>query len=152
MHTRHDVSRRASGRAGFTLIELLIVVAVVGILGAIAFPSYTQYVIRGKRAEGRTALMDAAALQERFYSDCNRYGSLGNSTRDCGAGEAVIGTTSENGKYNLTVNPASPTTTYTLKAAPTFADTECGTLTLTNAGTKGMEGGSTTDVKTCWGK
>ena len=152
MRTPNDNPRSATGRRGFTLIELMIVVAVIGILGAIAFPAYSQYVIRGKRAEGRAALMDAAALQERFFSDCNRYGSLGNGAKDCAAGETTVGTNSETGKYTLSIAPTSPTSTYTLKAAPTFADTECGTLTLTNAGTKGMESATSTDVRACWGK
>lgn len=150
MRTLHDVSRPR--RAGFTLIELMIVVAVIGILGAIAFPAYSQYVIRGKRAEGRAALMDAAALQERFYSDCNRFGTLGNGAKSCADGETTIGTTSETGKYNLYISPSSPTSTFTLEARPTFADTECGTLTLTNAGSKGMKDATSSDTRTCWGK
>jgi len=141
-----------AGRAGFTLIELMIVVAVIGILGAIAFPAYSQYVIRGKRAEGRAALMDAAALQERFYSDCNRFGTLGNGAKNCADGETTIGTTSETGKYNLYISPSEPTSTFTLEARPTFADVECGTLTLTNAGSKGMKDGTSSDTRTCWGK
>ena len=50
---------------GFTLIELMITVAIVGILGAIAYPSYTEYVRRGHRAEARAGLLQAQMWLER---------------------------------------------------------------------------------------
>src|SRR5688572_32857393 len=52
---------------GFTLMELMIAVVVVGVLTAIALPSYQEHVRRAKRAEGKTALLKAAQLQERIY-------------------------------------------------------------------------------------
>src|SRR5437868_7019148 len=52
---------------GFTLLELMIAVVVIGLLSAIAFPSYQEQVRRGKRAEGKSALLKAAQLQERIY-------------------------------------------------------------------------------------
>ena len=74
---------------GFTLIELMIVVAIVSILAAVAFPSYQQHVLRGNRAEGRTALLDAAARLERYYSDNNKFVALAT---------ANINTATETGK------------------------------------------------------
>lgn len=57
-----------SGRQnGFTLIELMIAVAVIGILAAIAYPSYTQYVIRGHRAAAQSEMMDIANRQQQFF-------------------------------------------------------------------------------------
>lgn len=58
---------------GFTLIELMIVVAVVGILAAIAYPSYTESVLKGKRAQGRTALAELLQQQERYATQRNCY-------------------------------------------------------------------------------
>jgi len=58
---------------GFTLMELMIVVVIVGILAVIAYPSYQQYMARAKRTEAKSALMQIAALQERFYLTNNIY-------------------------------------------------------------------------------
>jgi type IV pilus assembly protein PilE len=128
---------------GFTLIEVMVVVAIVGILAAIAYPSYTAYVTRGKRVEGRNALLDAAARQERYYSDNNQYGAL-----------ATVGVSSasENGHYQVSIALGSGNQSFTLSAAPeTFVDDVCGTLTLTNTGVKGISGG-TGSVGDCWGR
>jgi type IV pilus assembly protein PilE len=61
---------------GFTLIELMIVVVVISILVAVAYPSYQDYVRKGKRAEGKGALLKAAQVLERWYSDNNSYGNI----------------------------------------------------------------------------
>jgi type IV pilus assembly protein PilE len=60
-------------RNGFTLVELLVVVAVIGILAAISYPSYTSYVIRGKLAEGTSALSDGRVKIEQFFQDNRTY-------------------------------------------------------------------------------
>lgn len=134
--------------AGFTLVELMIVVTIIAIIGAIALPSYTQYVDRAKRSEARAALMDAAARLERFYSDNNRFSKNGNFPP-----AARILTTSENGHYELTMASTRPNyQDFTLTATPkTFSDTDCGNLTLTH---KGERGASATgaDIKDCWGR
>ena len=125
--------------AGFTLMELMIVVAIVGIIAAVGYPSYTQYVIRGKRSEGRSALLDTAARMERYYSDNNQYATLAT---------VGIGATSENGHYNITQQSlTNGNQNYVLRAAPTFTDTECGYLEITHAGAKTSESGTT-----CWSK
>ena len=130
-----------NGITGFTLLELMIVVAIVAVLAAIAIPSYSKYVMRGKRAEGRAALMDNAAILERFYSDNNRYATAANTLPPAAT------TTTESGYYNITVTVATPFQTYVLTAAPTFTDADCGSLTLTEKGVKGSGGGNE-----CWSK
>jgi type IV pilus assembly protein PilE len=81
---------------GFTLVELLIAVAIVGFLSAIAYPNYRQYILRAHRAEGLTALEEAAIRQERYYSNNSTYTTS----------MALLGfasSTTQNGYYNISI-------------------------------------------------
>lgn len=132
--------------SGFTLIELMIVVTVIAIISAIAYPSYTQYVVRGKRSEGRTALLDSAAKLERYYSDNSAYSNADNDFPPL----TNFSTSSETGKYNLTIATAGTRQTFVLTATPTFVDPDCANFTYTQAGTRNVTG--TASVATCWGR
>lgn len=124
---------------GFTLMELMITVAIVGILAGIAYPSYTEFVLRSNRSEAQGELMLFANLQEQVFVDRRAY--AGNMT-GLGKGTATIKTESEN--YIISVQ-ASTATTFTLQAVAQnmqTQDTGCTTLTVDHLGAK--------NPQTCW--
>lgn len=135
--------------AGFSLIELMIAVAIVGILAAIAYPSYRNYVLKAGRADGQGMLMDAMARQERFYTENNTYTtsltSLGYS--------ADTNVASPEGNYQLSAAACGAGITSCVKLTATPAggqaeDTECANLTLDSTGAKGISGTGT--AAACW--
>lgn len=134
---------------GFTLIELMIVVGILGVLAAIAYPNYSEYVQRSNRSEGQALLNDAAASQERFFAQNNRYVTTAADIAKLGL-RGTSGTTvkSDNGKYTLTVGTSANDGGYTLTATQNFGDGACGNLTLNARGVKGRSG--TKGVDACW--
>jgi len=133
---------KSNKHKGFTLIELMIVVAIMAILAAIGYPSYENYVLRSKRAEGRAALLDGAARQERYYSDNMQYGTRA---------QADLMDPSETGKYDIDVVLGAGNQTFTLQAKPlTFDDPDCGWLTINQAGVKGATGPK--GAAECWNR
>jgi type IV pilus assembly protein PilE len=89
--------------SGFSLIELMITVVIIGIITAIAYPSYTGYIKQTRRSDAQIALTQAAAAQERFYSDCNTYATTPTGTRDCATGILGISALSPNSDYAITL-------------------------------------------------
>lgn len=136
--------------SGFTLIELMIVVAILGILTAIAYPSYVEHVKESRRSEARSNLLELAQFMERYYAANGRY------VKTAGGSDAPALPFSRSPKdggsefYKLSVSDAG-NNKYQLNAKPAGAmdGDRCGTLTLNHQGIKGSTAGDKDD---CWGR
>lgn len=150
MMERHLKQRiQKSSQAGFTLIEVMIVVAILGILSAIAFPSYQEHVRKARRVDAQTALMELSQFMERYYTSNGRYLSTQNKAPTLPFTESPKDSTSKS--YRLGFADDSPTASgYVLEAVPQGAmlNDTCGTLTLSNTGAKGQGQGES--LATCW--
>lgn len=134
---------------GFTLIEVMIVVAIIGILSAIALPSYNEYIRRGHRTEARASLLQMAQWMERAATANGVYPT---ATDNATAVAAALSSLQKD-RYTLTM--ASTTSTFTVTAAPKGAQVgdKCGNYTLTQAGVRGAKDATTGAIVTeCWGK
>lgn len=132
---------------GFTLVELMIAVAIVGILAAIALPSYQAYVIRSNRAAAAACLNEFAQFMERNYTQNMRYNPAGFALPQLQCADQL------SARYQFSsIDAALGQRTYTLQAVPTtLQQDDCGTLTLNQAGRKGANGGfDAAVVRQCW--
>ncbi|MFY8042255.1 MAG: type IV pilin protein [Rhodoferax sp.] len=136
-------------QSGFTLIELLITVAVVGILAAIALPSYQEYIARSQRTQAKAVLLEAAQWMERHYSENYRYDQNTAGTAIAGIFPANLNRSPREGNSAYTIGPsAAAARTYTLTATPVaggpMASDRCGSFNITNTGVRSNTGFSTT--------
>jgi len=155
---RHPANRRPLPPApGFTLIEMMVVLVIVSILAAVAYPAYTDAVRKAKRTEGRAALMQLMQQEERYYSQHNSYIGFSAASTDpdekqfkwysgdspassayqieaaaCGSGDTLQDC------VRLAAQPG------TSRVDAGFQDAECGKLTLQSNGVKGADGDN------CW--
>ena len=114
-------------KSGFTLVELLIAVAIVGILAAVAYPSYMDYVLVSKRSEAQATLMDIANRQEMYYLDHHQYAVDLKTELGLSANPLIT----DNGYYSISSSSALATAGFTLTATAIneqAADTDCATL------------------------
>jgi type IV pilus assembly protein PilE len=150
--SRRDYNRQASG---FTLIELMIVLVIVSILTAIAYPSYQRYIVKSNRQAARSMIYAIADRQEQFFLDNKAYAAdlstLGyaDDTIYVGRDGQLSGEDADDLIYSLQIVDAADTS-YTVMAEPEGVqadrDTDCGNLSLTSSGQRDQSG----DGENCW--
>lgn len=135
---------------GFTLIEMMITVAIVGILAAVAYPSYTSYIARANRSAVQSFMYKVSNKQEQYMLDRRSYATTLAALNMSLPADVV-------GKYTIeepiTVDMAATPPTYLIKATPVGAqatnDAKCAVLTLNSQGAK-TKSGSAASVSNCW--
>ena len=154
-----------SRQGGYTLIEILIVVAILGLLAAIAIPSYQNSILASNRSVAQAALLDLANRQEQFYLDNRTYttdltnlgypagmvfSNGGNSAMAFNDNHTLVASTSNERLYFVQIAAANARA-FAVSAVPQLEqadDTECGSLSLTSTGVKGETGSAS--VSDCW--
>lgn len=138
-----DMSSKRAGavrQAGVTLIELMVVLVIIGIISAIAYPSYTRHVLKSNRSNAQAMLMETAQFMERYYT-------VNNSYANAAVVSAVVpkGATGTGVKYNVSFSVTPTATAYTVQAVAANGQTgdTCGTLTLAHTGAQ-------TPASGCW--
>jgi type IV pilus assembly protein PilE len=126
---------------GFTLIELMIAVAIIGILAAIALPSYNSYLRKGARADAQSHMMDLAQREGQYLLDNRAYAASVSALN-------MTTPSSVSSKYTVSINaPSATPPAFTITATPIGDQVSeaCGTLTLSNTGAKTASGSGS-----CW--
>jgi type IV pilus assembly protein PilE len=150
-------------RTGFSLLELMIVIFIIGILSAVAVPSYQSYIARGHRTDAKAILMEASSWVERQFlaNNCyNKDSPINCASQDAGNTLALPSALSRVPKtgativYNVSFS-SQLQDSFTLQAVPAAGgpmnSDSCGTLTLSNTGNKTANGSSTAaTIDSCW--
>lgn len=141
-----------ASQGGFTLIEMMIVVAIVGILSAVAIPSYQEYIRRGARSEAKAGLLQAAQWMERAATVSGVYPTAANTGNANFFPPGLASVPSD--RYTIRLSTSTPTA-YTLIAERKSAQTgdKCGSFTLTQNGVRdNTDMASGTTSADCWNR
>ena len=134
---------------GFTLVELIIVVAIIGVVGAIAMPSYSKYMLKAHRADdGKVHLAKIIDREERFYLQNNKYTS--NFSALTGLN---ISSTSPDGFYEFEITLSNNDQAFSVEATAIGTQTrdiDCATMTINSVGQKSATAGTGGDPTKCW--
>ena len=136
---------------GFSLIELVVAMAIFSILAVIAVPSYTGYVDKSRRSDGKAALMELQLKMEKQRGSCATYASAIDVADNCATGKIKVPATSVDGHYNISIVSASSTgNSFKILADPTGVQTRdsgCDPLSITvnNVNPKGLR-----EPANCW--
>jgi len=154
-HKDRSMTVHMARQIGFSLIELMIVVAVIGVLAAVAYPSYQQYITRTWRAAASACLTEMAQGMERRFTVNMSYAGLvdndGSGTDDLLETGCTTADDMES-RYQFSFKTGPTSASFALQALPQGvqqSDTACQGLTLDSFGRRAVTG-TTTDAESCW--
>lgn len=149
---------------GFTLMELMIVVTIIGVLGAIAYPSYKEYMYRAQRDDAKESLLEIAAMLESYYLRYDKY-TTSFAAPPIGLGVTAISpegyykyslsSTDLIGNYTVTATAVSPGPQATDTRAGSTREGDCTVMELNSLGMKSAPNandpfGTDPDILDCW--
>ena len=140
----HNKWRPRSG--GFTILELMIVVAIIGILSAIAYPNYQSYLRRSNRSDAEQYMMKMQTRQQQLLLEQRAYASAPNALNVLASGWTCTAASCTSTRYTISFNPAVDNTatppSYTICGVPQGTQVADGTLMLTSTGSKSRVAGT----------
>lgn len=143
-----DRSGARTGTGGFTLVELMAVLLIIAVITGLAWPAYREQVMKTRRSNGMTALVELAAHMELFYAD---HGTYAGATLGTMTGNLFPANTPD-GHYRLAITWQDDLD-FKISAAPTTRGNQqrdrCGTFTLDSQGNRGLSAHAT-GISQCW--